>query len=132
MHAAMLLSECGTGKTFVTLLTLKFLLEERIKAFKEGTLKVPQGDRIFKPSIIFVPSATLNQFFSEVNSDWAGIFDIYSFYHTSENCGNPDRQTKTIDTLQQLQKHVDVWAKNHEDPDVSSMIKGSLIQLTQW
>ncbi|KAL7907902.1 P-loop containing nucleoside triphosphate hydrolase protein [Trichoderma velutinum] len=122
MHAAMLLSECGTGKTFVTLLTLKFLLEERIKAFKKGALKVPQGDRIFKPSIIFVPSAALNQFFSEANSDWAGFFDIYSFYQTRANCNNPDRQNKTIDTLEQLQEHINVWAKNHEDPDTGRVI----------
>ncbi|PNP56079.1 hypothetical protein THARTR1_03604 [Trichoderma harzianum] len=122
LRSAMLLSECGTGKTFVTLLTLKFLLDERIHAHQNGTLDLLDGDRVFKPNIIFVPSATLNQFFSEVNSDWAGIFDIYSFYHTRSNCENYDRQIKTIDTLHDLQEHVDRWAKQHKDPETGRVI----------
>ncbi|KAL6693655.1 P-loop containing nucleoside triphosphate hydrolase protein [Trichoderma pleuroticola] len=122
LRSAMLLSECGTGKTFVTLLTLKFLLDERIHAHQNGTLDLLDGDRVFKPNIIFVPSATLNQFFSEVNSDWAGIFDIYSFYQTRSNCENYDRQIKTIDTLHDLQEHVDRWAKRHKDPETGRVI----------
>ncbi|QYT06075.1 hypothetical protein H0G86_012942 [Trichoderma simmonsii] len=120
--SAMLLSECGTGKTFVTLLTLKFLFDERMQAYKNGTLDLVDGDRVFKPNIIFVPSATLNQFFSEVNSDWAGIFDIYSFYQLRSICANPDRQNKTIDSLHDLQKHVDRWAKQHRDPETGRII----------
>lgn len=122
LRSAMLLSECGTGKTFVTLLTLKFLLDERIQSHKNGTLDLLDGDRVFKPNIIFVPSATLNQFFSEVNSSWVGIFDIYSFYQSRSNCANPDRQNKTIDTLHDLQEHVDRWAKQHKDPETGRVI----------
>ncbi|KAH6605463.1 hypothetical protein Trco_007170 [Trichoderma cornu-damae] len=122
IRAAMLLSECGTGKTFVTLLSLKFLLDERIRAVERNELDIVTGDRVFKPNIIFVPSATLNQFFSEVNADWAGIFDIYSFYQSKANCTNPDRQNKTIDTLADLQRHIDMWAKNHKDPNTGRVI----------
>ncbi|KAL7955900.1 P-loop containing nucleoside triphosphate hydrolase protein [Trichoderma compactum] len=98
-------------ETFVTLLTLKFLLDERIQAHKNGTLDRLDGDRVFKPNIIFVPSATLNQFFSKVNSDWS-----------RSNCANPNRQTKTIDTLHDLQTHVDRWAKQHKDPKTGRVI----------
>ncbi|KAK0759222.1 hypothetical protein N5P37_008104 [Trichoderma harzianum] len=122
LRSAMLLSDCGTGKTFVTLLTLKFLLDERIQAHKKGALDLLDGDRAFKPNIIFVPSATLSLFFSEVNSCWAGIFNIYSFYQSRSNCANTDRQTKTIDTLQDLQKYVDRWAKQHQDPETGRVI----------
>ncbi|PKK43047.1 hypothetical protein CI102_13080, partial [Trichoderma harzianum] len=122
LRSAMLLSDCGTGKTFVTLLTLKFLLDERIQAHKKGALDLLDGDRVFKPNIIFVPSATLSQFFSEVNSYWAGIFNIYSFYQSRSNCANTDRQIKTIDTLQDLQKYVDQWAKQHQDPETGRVI----------
>ncbi|KAL5085555.1 hypothetical protein Trisim1_010169 [Trichoderma cf. simile WF8] len=122
LRSAMLLSECGTGKTFVTLLTLKFLYDERIHAYKDGILDLVDGDRVFKPNIIFVPSATLNQFFSEVNSDWAGIFNVYSFYQLRSICANPDRQNKTIDSLHDLQKHVDGWAKQHRHPETGRVI----------
>lgn len=114
----MLLSECGTGKTFVTLLTLKFLIDKRIKAFEKGKLDLAPEDRVFKPNIVFLPSTTLNQFFSEASRDWAGIFDVYSFYHTKAHCTNPDRQTKTVDSLEDLQVLVNKWKKNHKDPKV--------------
>ncbi|KAH6610611.1 hypothetical protein Trco_000631 [Trichoderma cornu-damae] len=122
LRAAMLLSECGTGKTFVTLLTLKFIIDDRIKKFKNGTLDLVEGDRVFKPNIIFVPSSTLSQFFNDANRDWVGIFDVYSFYQKRENCSNPDRQNKTIDGIQGLQKYVDKWAKAHEDPETARAI----------
>lgn len=130
LRSAMLLSDCGTGKTFVTLLTLKFLLDERIQAHKKGALDLLDGDRVFKPNIIFVPSATLSQFFSEVNSCWAGIFNIYSFYQSRSNCANTGRKIKTIDTLQDLQKYVNRWAKQHQDPEVSAKTISSLLILT--
>ncbi|KAL6822556.1 P-loop containing nucleoside triphosphate hydrolase protein [Trichoderma camerunense] len=122
LRSAMLLSDCGTGKTFVTLLTLKFLLDDRIQAHEKGALDLLYGDRVFKPNIIFVPSATLSQFFSEVNSCWAGIFNIYSFYQSRSNCANTDRKIKTIDTLQDLQKYVNRWAKQHQDPETGRVI----------
>lgn len=118
LRAGMLLSECGTGKTFVTLLTLKFLIDKRIKAFEKRKLGLAPDDRVFKPNIVFVPSATLNHFFSEVSSDWAGIFDVYSFYQSKANCANPDRQNKTVDSLEDLQLLINQWKKNHEDPKV--------------
>ncbi|KAL6799845.1 hypothetical protein J3E68DRAFT_424486 [Trichoderma sp. SZMC 28012] len=46
--------------------------------------------------------ATLNQFFDEVNRDWKGVFTVYSFYQSRNNCTNPDRQARTIDTIELL------------------------------
>lgn len=55
---------------------------------------------MYEPNIIFISSATLNQFFfevkffSEVNSDWAGIFYVDLFDQSRANCTNPDHRIK--------------------------------------
>ncbi|EHK18140.1 uncharacterized protein TRIVIDRAFT_67348 [Trichoderma virens Gv29-8] len=116
LRNAMLLSEGGTDKPFVTLLTLKFLIEERAHQFKNDDLIVEEDDRIFKPSIIFVPSAVLDHVLAEVTHCWSGVVDIWLLHKARNNCMDPDRKVNTIEKTEELQKHIDHWATEHHDP----------------
>ncbi|KAM0258612.1 hypothetical protein ACHAQJ_003783 [Trichoderma viride] len=122
LRTAMLHSECGSGKTFVTLLALKFLIDERINKFKNGTLHVEKDDRVFKPSIIFVPSATLRQFFAEISSHWMGVFDIWLLYQVNDNCMDLGHKTNVINNTEQLQTHINHWATEHKSSNTARVL----------
>ncbi|RFU76606.1 hypothetical protein TARUN_5632 [Trichoderma arundinaceum] len=122
LRSAMLLNECGTGKTFVTLLTLKFLVDERIHQFENGTLHVENNDRVFKPNIIFAPSATLNQLLTEVSSGWLGIFDICLLNRAKDACLNLHQNVKQIDNEEVFQKNTDRWAAEHKNSNTARVL----------
>lgn len=101
-------------------LTLKFMNDQREAKWHAGELVVAEGDRAFKPSLMFVPAATLDQTFNELSTLWNGVLDVYSLYQSKLNCTNPTRQSVTIDTTQELQEMVDAWAAEADDPAVGS------------
>lgn len=115
LRTAILHSECGTGIISVASLASKFLIDERIHTFDNGMLHIEEADRIFKPSIMFVPSATLRGHFAALRSVWVGIFHILLLCEATENWMNPDEKSNVIDNTAELQKHVDRWAAEHRD-----------------
>lgn len=122
LRTAILHSECGTGKAFVTLLALKFLIDERIHKFDNGILHIEQDDRIFKPSVIFMPSAVLRHYFTKVNSFWKGLFDIWLLCEDSGNFTAADQKSNVIDNLEDFQKQINHWAIEHKSHNISRII----------
>ncbi|KAM0522435.1 hypothetical protein ACHAPE_002025 [Trichoderma viride] len=122
LRTAILYSECGTGNTSVALLALKFLIEERIQTFGNGMVHIEEADRIFKPSIVFVPSETLRSHFTLMRSCWMGMFHISLLSEASESWMNPDGKSTVIDNTTELQKHIDRWAAEHRDPKTAQTI----------
>lgn len=122
LRTAILHSECGTGKAFVTFLALKFLIDERIHKFDNGILHIEQDDRIFKPSVIFMPSAVLRHYFTKVNSCWMGIFDIWLLCEDSDNFTAGDQKPNIIDSLEDFQKQINHWAIEHKSPNTSRIV----------
>lgn len=72
--------------------------------WRAGKLAVAEGDWAFKPSLMFVPAATLDQTFNELSTLWNGVLEVYSLYQSKLNCTNTTRQSVTIDTTQALQR----------------------------
>ncbi|KAL6904243.1 hypothetical protein GGI43DRAFT_432850 [Trichoderma evansii] len=122
LRTAILHSECGTGKTFVTLLALKFLIEERIHKFANDTLHIESDDRVFKPSVIFMPSAMLRQYFAKISYCWMGIFDIWLLCEASDNFRDLDQKLNIIDNIEDFQKKVDHWAIDHKNSNTARII----------
>lgn len=122
LRTAILHSECGTGKTIVTLLALKFLIEERIHKFVNGTLHIENGDRVFKPSVIFMPSTMLRRYLAKLRSCWMGIFDIWLLCEASDNFRDRDKKLNLIDNLEDLQKQVNHWATDHKNSNTARII----------
>ncbi|KAH8729722.1 P-loop containing nucleoside triphosphate hydrolase protein [Ilyonectria robusta] len=68
IHFAMLLNECGTGKTFTAALAMSFLIQDKVTAARARPPSLAEGKRIFKPSIMFIPA------------DWLLGLDLVSSY----------------------------------------------------
>lgn len=122
LRTAILHSECGTGNTSVALLALKFLVDERIHTFDNGMLHIEEADRVFKPSIIFVPSGTLRSHFTLMRSCWMGMFHISLLCEASESWMNQDGKSNVVNNITELQKHIDRWAAEHGDSKTARTI----------
>ncbi|KAL7924333.1 hypothetical protein ACQKWADRAFT_331330 [Trichoderma austrokoningii] len=122
LRTAILHSDLGTGTTFVASLASKFLIDEKIEKFDNGMLHIDEADRIFKPSIVFVPLATLRYYFKMVKSWWMGVFHISLLYEANESWINLDGVSNVIDNTAELQKHVDRWAAEHRDSKTARTI----------
>lgn len=128
-RAAILMSECGTGKTRVFCTTFLFYDYDREMAINSGKLTQIEGDRLFKPKLLVVPASIVQQCFTEISNDWAGHFDITCYYQRRQSVADGSRKAVTLDTVEELQKWIDDCADNHEDPMVSRNISfGDLSQ----
>lgn len=98
---------------------LKWLAEDREREACEGKVHLDEGERLYKPIFIALPAGVLDQCFNEINRDWSGVFDVYSFYgHPGIVC-NAARAAKTLSSFPALQNLVDSLAEKSNDPKVS-------------
>ncbi|POR39436.1 Uncharacterized protein TPAR_00366 [Tolypocladium paradoxum] len=116
VRAAILGSECGTGKTNVFLTALHMSIEDKIRSFETGTRKLVDGERKFKPSIMFCPASVLNQFFLGVLKFWPSYYRVYSVFQTKGTCSEPSRKNATLGSTEELQTVIDKLADAHMDP----------------
>ncbi|KAL7935481.1 hypothetical protein V8C35DRAFT_333965 [Trichoderma chlorosporum] len=122
LRSAMLLSEGGTGKTFVTLLTLKFLIEDRLLQFNNGMLYIEGGDRLFKPNIMFVPGTEMYQVLEQVCPDWTSLFNIWLLHKANSIKLRSDKIASFILNPKELQKRLDYWATESEHPSTGKVL----------
>ncbi|KAH8688306.1 hypothetical protein BGZ61DRAFT_40934 [Ilyonectria robusta] len=122
MHFAMLLNECGTGKTFTAALALSFVIHSNIMRTNVHPGSVLNGEQVYKPSIMFMPAATVNQAFNELTTLWRGVLDVYCLYHSRDNCTNPERKLRTLDNASEMQNLMDKLANEHLSPKTARVI----------
>ncbi|KAL6412118.1 hypothetical protein AUP68_04501 [Ilyonectria robusta] len=77
---------------------------------------VLNGEQVYKPSIMFMPAATVNQAFNELTTLWRGVLDVYCLYHSRDNCTNPERKLRTLDNASEMQNLMDKLANEHLSP----------------
>ncbi|KAM4065724.1 hypothetical protein HRG_010560 [Hirsutella rhossiliensis] len=96
-------------------------LHYKLLGVSDPDFQLMPGERTFTPSIMFVPSATVNQAFDEISNLFYGIFDLWSLYQSSKTtCPNPGRKIKTIDSTPQPQLKLDEWVTQHQSPPQAS------------
>jgi hypothetical protein len=117
-HAAILCSECGTGKTNCFLAALKIYSEWREKEILNGTLKIPKATRAYKPSLLLCPASVLDQFYQAAHHWWGDWFTIKTCYETKATVTNKERRKDTLSNLGELQALIDQLAKKADDPMV--------------
>ena len=61
IHAALLTSECGIGKTNTMLACLRISTQFRIDRWNSGLLFPDEDERVFKPTLYMCPSSVLDQ-----------------------------------------------------------------------
>lgn len=118
MHAALLTSECGIGKTNTMLACLRISTQFRIDRWNSGLLFPDEDERVFKPTLYMCPSSVLDQTYQEIAEWWGGYFRIYVCYQTPDSCTNPSRKSSTLGNLKDTQTVFDQLAKAHNDPMV--------------
>ncbi|KAF5567438.1 hypothetical protein FNAPI_663, partial [Fusarium napiforme] len=96
LRTAMILSDCGTGKTATIGTALNCSINDQRDQMAAGTRVIPEGQPIYKPT-------------------WDGLFRIYSCYQTKATCTDPARKEATLDNLAQTQALFDELLANHED-----------------
>lgn len=116
------MSQCGTGKTRVYLTELKLLADDREQLVaSEDTRKIllDDGERLYKPILILLPAAVLDQCFNEITKDWGAEFNVYSFYQSKGSVKNRARDQKTLSCLDDLQDLVNSLRRKSDNPAVS-------------
>ena len=118
IRSAFLLSECGTGKTRVYCTMLKWLADDRERQAREGTITLAEGERLYKPIFIALPSAAVDQCFTEISQDFKGVFNVFAFYSNWKYVKDLRRRAKTLGYVNELQALVDKLARKFDDPMV--------------
>lgn len=118
MHAAILNSERGIGKTNTMLAPLKISTQMRISSWNRAPWSTEEDERVFKLTVYMCPSSVLDQTYQEIAERWGGNFRIYVCYQTPDSCTNPARKSLTFGNLKDTQAVFDRLAKAHEDPMV--------------
>ncbi|KAH0491113.1 hypothetical protein TgHK011_002556 [Trichoderma gracile] len=108
LRCAMLFSQCGTGKTSVMLLAIKFLIEENYSLSECGP---------FKPNVILMPLATFGTTVRELALRWHQVFDIWVLCRPRDSIHFT--RSKTIDSAENFQRQIDNWAARREDEAVA-------------
>lgn len=106
----------------MAMLALKLLIDNRYRTFDNGTLRIEEAGRIYKPSIVFVPLVILRQYFSEIRSHWMGIFDIWLLCEANDEHMDPGQKSNTIDNTEKLQEHINLWATEHKKPSTAQIV----------
>ncbi|UKZ66445.1 uncharacterized protein TrAtP1_007619 [Trichoderma atroviride] len=122
LRTAILNGESDTENTFLALLALKLLIDQRWRTIDSGTLPIEEADRLYKPSIIFVPSVILRQYFLEIRSLWMGIFDIWLLCDANDEHMNADQISNTINNTKKLQEHTNLWTTEHKKPSTAQTV----------
>ncbi|KAK1249352.1 hypothetical protein MKX07_002868 [Trichoderma sp. CBMAI-0711] len=111
LRCAMLFSQCGTGKTRVMLLAIKFLIEENYSLSELGP---------FKPNVIIMPLAKFGTSVRELEVQWHDVFDIWVLCRPMD--GIQFTHHKTIDSAEEFQQHIDEWAARRRDKEVARIL----------
>lgn len=111
LRCAMLFSQCGTGKTRVMLLAIKFLIEENYSLSDLGP---------FKPNVIIMPLANFGTAARELEVRWHDVFDIWVLCRPTD--GIQFTHHKTIDSAEEFQQHIDKWAARRRDKEVARVL----------
>lgn len=76
IRAAVLGSECGTGKTNVALMAIWIMVQK----IKSGNFSYGPGKPKYLPSIMFMPPSAIRQFVRSVKRFWPKVFRVYCLY----------------------------------------------------
>jgi len=129
MHAALVTSERGIGKTNTMLASLRISTQMRIDKRNIAPWSTDEDERAFKPTVYMCPSSVLDQTYQEIAGWWGGYFRIYVCYQTPDSCTNPARKSSTLGNLKDTQAIFDRLAKEHEDPMVR-LLQVSFLEYT--
>ncbi|KAL6872940.1 hypothetical protein J3F83DRAFT_772210 [Trichoderma novae-zelandiae] len=111
LRCAMLFSQCGTGKTRVMLLAIKFLMEESLAHLEFGP---------FKPNVIIMPLAKFGPAVRELELRWHDVFSLWVLCHPRDGIQFPDH--KTIDSTEKFQQSINEWAARRRDDGVARVL----------
>lgn len=92
------------------------------KAVEAGTANLYPGERAFKPSIFFVPSAVLVQVYLEFRKMQSGLFSMFALYRTQTVTPDPEPIRVTLGShpdLDHLRDDVDRLDTRSHEPQVS-------------
>lgn len=105
LGVAFLANDCGVGKTLTILLSLAHHTFNRISEVQDEGFTLKEGEKKFRPSLVFLPPATVQQF----QEDWArwfrGKLHLYVCYGTDGSVGRSKgakhlKDTNELTTLQ--------------------------------
>lgn len=115
----MLFSQCGTGKTRVILLAIKFLIEENCTLSEFGP---------FKPSVIIMPLAKFGTAVREIELRWHEVFDIWVLYRPEDDIHFTPH--KTINSAEGFQQRIDDWTARRREGSVARVLL--LVSYEAW
>lgn len=120
MHAALLTSERGIGKTNTMLACLHISTKRLIERWETNPWPLQEQERVLKPTVYMCPSTVLDQTFTELSDWWGGYFRVHICYGTASACRNMVRKNVTLGSLKQTQQLFDQLTQDHEDSVVRS------------
>jgi hypothetical protein len=105
-------------------MALKFLIDQKSIQLKSSKSHSENCERIFKPSIIFMPSTIIHRQFRLLRPLWKDVFDIVLLCDAS---GSGSLKKYLIDNTNEFQNRIDHWAVEH-----SSILKAQTVVLASY
>ena len=90
-RAAILGSDCGVGKTLTILMALVQSIKNRIEGYKAKKLKLYEGEKPYKPSLLHCPSQITGQIVKEVDRWYGDELNVYVAHGSDTASGHSGR-----------------------------------------